>query len=261
MMADYHIHTKASPDARGTMEECVEEARKRGIDEIGFSEHLLIKQPMCRSDPFIQSLPVYVREFLDFKEKSEFPIKLGIEVDFFSDEVEKIRRLIKNYPFDYVIGSVHVIGNWVIDDPSEMVEYSRRDALQVYEEYFSLVRKSVQSGLFDILAHPDLVKIFGARPSKDYSRLLVETAEEMAESNVCAEINTRGIRRPCQEIYPSEQFLQILHKHDVPIVFGSDAHEPSDVGRHFEDAVKLARRVGYTHACIFDHRERIPSKI
>lgn len=260
-IADYHIHTKASPDARGTIEECVVEAKKGGVDEIGFSEHLLLKYPMCRFDPFIQSLPVYVREFLDFKEKSEIPIKLGIEVDFFPDEVEKIRRFIQNYAFDYVMGSVHVIGNWVIDDPSELAEYLRRDTLQVYEEYFSLVKRLVGSRLFDILAHPDLVKIFGARPSNDFSRFLIETAEITAESNVCAEINTRGLRRPCQEIYPSEKFLQILHKHDVPIVFGSDAHEPNDVGRHFEEAVKLAKKVGYTHACIFDRRERMLAKI
>lgn len=261
MMADYHIHTKASPDAQGTIEECVEEAKKRNIDEIGFSEHLLLKHPIYHPDPFIQLLPVYVREFLDFKEKSDISIKLGIEVDFFPEEFERIKTLIHKYPFDYVIGSVHVIGNWVIDDPSEMAEYSRRDALQVYEEYFSLIKKSVQSELFDILAHPDLVKIFGARPSNDFSQILVETAQTMAESNICAEINTKGLRRPCQEIYPSEKFLKILHGHDVAVVFGSDAHEPSDVGRHFEEAVKLAKKVGYTDACIFDRRERMLSKI
>lgn len=261
MIADYHIHTKASPDAKGNMEECVEEAGKVGLDEIGFSEHLLLQHPMCRSDPFVQLLPIYVKGFFDFKEKSEFPIKLGIEVDFFPDEVGRIRGLIQNYPFDYVIGSVHVIDNWVIDDPSEMAEYSRRDALQVYEEYFNLVKRLIVSELFDILAHPDLVKIFGARPSNDFSRILVETAEIMAESDMCVEINTRGLRRPCQEMYPSEVFLRILHKHDVPIIFGSDAHEPSDVGRDFQAAIKLAKKVGYTHACIFDRRERILARI
>jgi histidinol-phosphatase (PHP family) len=261
MIADYHIHTKASPDAMGNMEECVKEAKKRGIDEIGFSEHLLLQHPLCRSDPFIQLLPVYVRDFLDFKEKSGIPVKLGVEVDFFPSEVERIKRLIQNYPFDYVIGSVHVIGNWVIDDPSETAEYSRRDALQVYEEYFNLVKRLVGCRLFDILAHPDLVKIFGTRPSNDFSPILVETAEIMEESNICAEINTRGLRRPCQEIYPSEEFLKILHRHGVPIVFGSDAHEPIDVGRDFEEAVKLAKKVGYAHTCIFDRRERMLTKI
>jgi histidinol-phosphatase (PHP family) len=101
-----------------------------------------------------------------------------------------------------------------------------------------------------------LIKIFGFTPKTDFSHILIEAAEAMAEFNVCAEINTSGLRRPCHEIYPSEQFLKILHDHDVPIVFGSDAHEPEDVGKNFAEAVKLAKKVGYTQVCVFKRRER-----
>jgi histidinol-phosphatase (PHP family) len=78
----------------------------------------------------------------------------------------------------------------------------------------------------------------------------------MAKSDVCAEINTAGLRKPCNEIYPSEQFLKTLHSRNVLIVFGSDAHQPSDVGRDFKEAVKLAKKVGYTQACLFNHRKK-----
>ncbi|MDH7477451.1 MAG: hypothetical protein QHH17_03610 [Candidatus Bathyarchaeota archaeon] len=78
----------------------------------------------------------------------------------------------------------------------------------------------------------------------------------MAKYNICAEINTSGLRRPCQQIYPSEQFLKTLHGCNVPIVFGSDAHEPDDVGRNFEEAIKLAKKAGYTQVCIFNQRRR-----
>lgn len=230
--------------------------QKKKIHEIGFTEHVLLRPLRERSDRFVQQMPTYVHDFIDFKEKSNLSVKLGIEIDFFPDELPKTREFIQKYPFDYVMGSVHVIGDWIFDETSEMHEYSKRNTWQVYEEYFNLVRSAASSCLFDVLGHPDLIKIFGTKPKTDFSHILVETAEALAESNMCIEINTRGLRRPCQEIYPSEQFLRILHQHNVPVTFGSDAHVPKDVGRNFKEAIELAKRVGYTHACTFDHRER-----
>lgn len=85
---------------------------------------------------------------------------------------------------------------------------------------------------------------------------MLETAETSAESNMCMDINTRGLRKPCQEMVPNVRFLRILHQHSVSVIFGSDAHELGDVGRNFREAIRLARKVGYTHACTFDRRER-----
>ena len=103
--------------------------------------------------------------------------------------------------------------------------------------------------------------IFGFKPKGDFSHILTETAEAMARSGICAEINTRGLRRPCSEIYPSEQFLKIMRSYDIPIVFGSDAHAPEEVGKDFEKAIKLAKKVGYTSACVFANRKRVTVKI
>ena len=261
MVADYHVHTRASPDAEGSMADCVQAAKRRRIEEIGFSEHVLLRPLKGRSDRFIQQMPAYVQEFVEFKERSSFSVKLGTEIDYFPDDICKIRESIQKYPFDYVIGSVHVIGDWIFDDPSETHEYSKRDPWQLYIEYFRLLKSAASSRLFDVLGHPDIIKIFGAKPKTDFSRILEETAEAIADSNICIEINTRGLRRPCQEIYPSEQFLRILQKHGVPVTFGSDAHAPEDVGRSFKKAIKLAKRAGYTHSCVFDGRERASVRI
>jgi len=256
MIADYHIHTEASMDAKGSMEEYIRKAKGRKLGEIGFSEHTKLHN--IEGHPFtpIKSMPTYLQHFLDLKATAELPLKLGAEVDFIPSFAQKIRDFIQKQPFDYVIGAVHFIDNWSVDSPSQINEYSKRDILKTYEEYFSLVKKMCESQLFDILAHPDLIKIFGFKPKTDFSYILIETAEVMAKFNVCAEINTSGLRRPCREIYPSEQFLKILYNHNVSIVFGSDAHEPDDVGRDFAEAVKLAKRVGYTQACVFECRER-----
>lgn len=256
MIVDYHIHTNASPDAKGTMEDYARKAKERNINEIGFSDHILFHPSSGYPCMPTELMPTYVQNFLKFRETSDLPIKLGVEIDFFPDDVDEIREFIQKYTFDYVIGAVHFIGNWTVDNPSEMHEYLKRNILQAYGEYFSLSQKLCRYQLFDILAHPDLIKVFSFKPNCDFSYILTETAEIMAESNICAEVNTGGLRRPCSEIYPSEQFLKILHSYDVPIVFGSDAHKPDDVGRNFKEAIMLAKKVGYTQACVFERRER-----
>ena len=115
--------------------------------------------------------------------------------------------------------------------------------------------------IFDVLAHPDLIKIFGMVPKEDFLSVLRDAADEIAKSNICAEINTKGLRRPCKEIFPSSEFLKILYSYNVPIVFGSDAHEPREIGYNFRLAAKLAKKAGYTHVCTFDSRERSFVKI
>jgi histidinol-phosphatase (PHP family) len=255
-VADYHVHTKASPDAEGSMKEYVRRAEQKKVEEVGYSDHIFLRHLDGLSDFLVNAMPAYVRDFLDFKKKVEMPVKLGAEVDFFPDLIGKTEAFIRKYPFDYVIGSVHVIGDWLVDDPSTRDEYSRRDPFQTYGEYFRLVREMCPSRLFDVLGHPDLIKIFGTRPEEDLTQIYEDTAESIARSEMCAEINASGLNRPCREIYPSEQFLKILYDHDVPIVFGSDAHKPNDLGKNLEEAVRLAKKVGYAEACRFSYREK-----
>jgi len=256
MLIDYHTHTAASPDGKGRMEEYVRAAAGKSLAEIGFSDHVEFSSLLNSRNPLADRMSEYVSRFQELREKAKPPIKLGVELGFFPDNVERIRQFSREHPFDYVIGAVHEIEGWTVDNPAEIEEYSRRDTAQVYEQYFALVRQLCKTRMFDIVAHPDLIKIFGFKPAADYTEILVETAEAMVKADVCAEINTKGLVRPCREAYPSPRFLGILHDYGVPIVFGSDAHEPSEVGRRFEDAVKLAMKAGYTHSCVFKRRER-----
>ncbi len=256
MIMDYHIHTKASSDATGSMKDYIEEARKRDIDEIGFSDHILFQCERNQNDKPPDFMENYVQRFLEIKETSRIPIRLGAEIDFFPDKVGEIREFIQRYPFDYVIGAVHYIGNWLVDSRSQMHEYLKRDITQVYEEYFKIVGELCKSRLFDVLAHPDLIKTFGHKPSCDTSGLFDETARAISDSNMCIEVNTSGLIRPCAEIYPSKQFLKVLNNYRAPITLGSDAHKPYDVGRSFDRAIKLVRKAGYTQACTFKSRTR-----
>ncbi|MGB9741406.1 MAG: histidinol-phosphatase HisJ family protein [Candidatus Bathyarchaeia archaeon] len=255
MIMDYHIHTRASPDAQGTIEDYVKKAKENGLCEIGFSDHLLFHEISNYPHMRYQQMPTYIKNFLAQKRKFELPIKLGAEIDFFPEDIDKIREFTQKHPFDYVIGAVHFIGSWSIDNPHQKHEYLRRDMMQTYREYFNLIIEMCKSGSFDVVAHLDLIKIFGFKPNCDFSGVLIGAAEAIAKSKMCVEINTAGLRRSCAEIYPNEQFLKIIYTHDVPIVFGSDAHKPEDVGRNFKEALLLAKKVGYNQACVFNKRK------
>ena len=116
------------------------------------------------------------------------------------------------------------------DNPAEIDGYRNRDLYRIYEQYFGLIQQAAETGIFDIIAHPDLVKKFGFTLERDLTPLYEETARVFKQANVCAEVNTAGLRYPAGEIYPSLAMLKILHRYDVPVSLGSDAHTPEQLG-------------------------------
>jgi len=132
-----------------------------------------------------------------------------------------------------------------------------QDVDQRWREYFQLWEQAARTRLFDSLAHPDLPKKFNCKPTVfDYRPAL----RVVQEAGCAIEVSTAGLRKPCREIYPSEEFLHLARQLDIPITFGSDAHIPDDTGTDFDKAVALARRCGYSKLCRFTqrHRELVP---
>jgi histidinol-phosphatase (PHP family) len=241
------------------MEDYVKEALRCGLDEVGFSDHLPMKGGKENNlSMALEELPDYVKEVERLRRG--FPdiyIKLGIEADYVPGNESYLREILARYQFDYVIGSVHYIGTWAFDHPDKRDGWSSADIDAVYADYFDLLRQSARSGLFDIMGHSDLVKKFGHRCKADLSSELIDTAKVFAQQDVAVEINTSGLRKPVGEIYPSEEILTFYQKHSLPIVFGSDAHVPEDVGRDFDKAMSLARQCGYKSYVTFKQRERV----
>lgn len=262
-MNDYHIHTGRCGHASGEMRQYVERAMEKGLAEIGFADHLPL---LDRRDPSLtmsrEELPLYIEEIDRLRrEYPEITLKTGIEADYLPGFEEETAMLLDYYPFDYVIGSVHFIGSWGFDDPREKAGYSGKEPLEVYKEYFHTLQKAARTGLFDIMAHPDLIKKYDYRPSADVSDLYEETARAFSEAGAAIEINTAGLRKPVSEIYPHREFLETCRAFGVDLVFGSDAHAPEDVGRDFDLAVSLARDAGYDTTLTFTNRERRPVRI
>lgn len=244
------------------MEEYVEAAIARGIREIGFSDHIpMYWLPEEKRDPGIamrmEELEEYVADVYRLRERyQEIPIRLGLEADFIPGREEELVRILERFEWDYVIGSVHFIGEWDFDNPAKVNRYAEFDISDLYAKFFTLERMAAESGLFDILAHIDLIKKFGHRPSHDLGRLYADVAEAIAGAGVAIELSTAGLRKPVGEVYPNPTLLGECCKRGVPLVISSDAHSPQEVAFGFADAKALALQTGYTQVARFERRQR-----
>lgn len=261
ILHDYHMHTRRCGHAEGTLEEYIAEAKRKGLQEIGMSDHLPFlthRDPSYTMD--LTELPFY---HIDLERARaahpDLSIKIGIEADYMQAVVEEIRELVGRYAYDFVIGSVHFMkqpeGDWAFDDPREIERWKRADVDEVYRNYYRLLQGAAKSGAYDIMGHVDLVKKFGHRASADLTDLIRETARVFAETGMTLEINTSGLRKPVREIYPAIGALKLYREAGVPIVFGSDAHAPGDVGADFDQARDLALAAGYTEYRVFTRRK------
>ncbi len=159
------------------------------------------------------------------------------------------------------MGSVHFVGEHAIDVDDVAFDVWRHAATaeQVWRRYFETLAEAARSGLFDILAHPDLVKVWGSgrqSPERDLRFFYEPAVEAMAEAGVAVEVSTAGLRKPVAEIYPSRALLEMVADAGCPIALSSDAHIPDQLGHEYERAVELLERVGIREICVFDRRSR-----
>lgn len=259
-VADYHMHTPLCQHAEGWPGEYAAVALERGLPEIGFSDHSpmsgIFDDWRMADAKFGQYIDIVSEAQLEFSAKLD--IRLGLECDYLDGCENWINTLNSRTEFDYLIGSVHYLENgWAVDDPDPKWASRWTGAIEdIWDQYWALYRRCASSGLFDFLAHPDLVKKFGHRPEGDLLRYYEPTIEVIAANNIAIELSTAGLRKPCAEMYPSREFLELACQADIPLVISSDAHRPEEVGMDFASAVSLAKDVGYTHTARFSKRNR-----
>ena len=267
MLLDYHMHLRWSDDgpagrfSADRAEEYVEQARRVGIDEIGFSDHTYyfsqtrdVWQIPWMIERCGDDLDEYVDAVVEAKRRG-LPVKLGLEVDYFPGTERELADLLDPYPWDYLLGSIHFVDGFPIDQEPGFVH--RVPPGEAWRRYFVWLRDAARSGLFDSLSHPDLIKVFGMRPTDEETHYLhVETADAIEAAGTCLEISAAGLHKPVGELYPDRNLLELCHERSVPITLASDAHEPAHVGRDVDRAAALAREVGYETVTVFDRRER-----
>ena len=280
MKEKINLHTHSSfSDGKNTAEEHVLAAIEKGFTVLGFSEHSI--HPL---DPAFYSandsnwhmlpedFPKYVAEIKRLKEKYADRIKLliGFEADYFySPEIGLAfpdKNAYKDFSPDYIIGSIHFLvkekGFFTVDHKPEIVKenliklYSKADGSidgkAAACDYFEAQRQMLKSGKFEIMGHPDLIRLrngplnFFEENADWYKEELKLTARAAAKAGVIAEINTGAIARGMMDdVYPSAQYLEYLHQEGVPVCINSDAHKAEFLDAAFDIAAVKAQRAGY----------------
>ena len=258
---DYHLHTYLCRHAGGTLPEYVEYARKRGLREIGFADHFplsvmdFVPQIQVTMEP--DELDTYLEMVSEVASSAEgMTVKTGIELDYIPAKMQKASSILAQYPFDYVIGSVHFMDDWDLTHPYHIQGFEERCLEDVYERYFTMVQEACQSGCIDIIGHVDAVKKFNYCLSPELLMTYYEeVAKVLSDTGVCLEVNTAGFDAPVKEMYPHQLLLEECVRRGVNIVMGSDAHAPEEVGRYFPYATGVLREAGVTQLTHFERRK------
>lgn len=251
MLVDYHVHSLGHGERTQTLknlESFILQAIRNDIKEIGF----------CNHDWVEQSPDFSLFEEMQ-KRYPEIAIRVGIEVDHMIGREDEISSYIKDRPFDYVLGGVHHLGEnkWMFDVPDYQDEYRGKNIDELYMQYFKTVEHAALSGLYQVIPHLDLIKVFGYRPQKPVLSLMGNLLQIIKEKSLAIEINTNGLYKPVEEIYPSYDILLACFNLGIPVTFGSDAHQSEDVGRKFDKALELAYKVGYRQIATFYQKKLI----
>jgi histidinol-phosphatase (PHP family) len=268
LLTDYHLHLRPDDlEATATdyftpenVDRYLEAAREAGVEELGVSEHVY---------RFVESLEVWDHPFWrenardDLGSYCEFvretPLRLGLEMDYVAEREDQIANLLDAHELDYVVGSVHFLRDGAVDHDGYDVWERVGDPDRVWRLYFETLAEAVRTGLYDIVAHPDLVKVWGdgrPGPSRDPRFYYEPLAEAVAETGVAVEFSTAGWRKPAGEQYPSQALAEMCIDAGAAFSLSSDAHRPQEVGRDYERAVETLRGWGIEQIAVFERRER-----
>ena len=270
MLTDYHVHLRRDDDhadprsgafTAANAERYRETAGSRGIEELGVAEHV---------HRFEQALDVWTHPFWreeardDLDDycafvREETDLRLGIEADFVPGREDRMANLLEARDLDYVVGSIHFLSDQALDMRGDWDIWRSSDPERVWSRYFDTLGEAARSGLFDILAHPDLVKVWGQGapvPDGDLRHFYERAMDGISESDVAIEVSTAGLRKPVGEIYPARAFLDLCLEAGRPVALSSDAHVPEQLGHEYERAVEWLTDAGVAEIAVFEGRER-----
>jgi histidinol-phosphatase (PHP family) len=268
VLTDYHLHLRPDDlDASAArfftsenVDRYLEAASAAGIEELGVSEHVyrfrealrIWDHPLWRENAVDEIGP-----YCDFVRST--PLRLGIEMDFVPGREDRIAGFLDEHEFDYVVGSVHFVGEGAVDHPDFDVWGGDADPDRVWARYFELLAEAARAGLYDILAHADLVKYWGhgrPQPTRDPRFFYEPAIEAIADSGIAVEVSTAGLRKPVNEIYPAPAFAEMCVEAGAAFALSSDAHVPGDVGHAYDRAVETMRAWGIDRIAVFERRAR-----
>ena len=262
MNFNLHTHTCFS-DGSSDPEDYIKEAIRQGFDTLGFSDHSPVpfKNNFAIREPELEE---YVNTILRLREQYPVPsILLALEIDFIPDITLPIKHYRKLYPFDYFIGSVHLVKNeesgnlWFIDGPDITIydnglkEIFSGDARKAVTAYYRQVQEMIITQKPDIVGHLDKIKMYNcnrffSEEESWYVELVEETLDSASIAGCVIEVNTRGIyKKRSDTLFPGKEILKKILQRNIPVTITSDAHMPSELSMGFEEARKVLIKLGF----------------
>jgi len=253
LFSDYHTHPQGHRVQRYTQEllqPWVDSVRRLGLTDIAFTDH----------DRYHAGIDF--NEIDRLRERNpDLQIRAGIELD--NDPVHSSagRKWIeKNWDkLDFVLGSVHFLErvDQMFDSvPDGAAQFEGRNIDEMYADYFRRLRELIATGLVDSLAHLDLIKIHGHRPTADIGALVNETLELIRARNLSIELSTAGWRKPVNELYPSDSIIELAMEKGIPFTTASDAHSHVQLGENFAELARKMAEIGIRQVSIFEKHKR-----
>jgi histidinol-phosphatase (PHP family) len=255
LLYESHCHTPLCHHAIGEPDEYAAVALRRGFKGITFTCHCPLP------DGFSARVRMAPEQFDDYvamihatrdRFAGRLDVRLGIESDYYPGVEPWLEKLHARVPLSHVLGSIH----YQVSDYRNL--YYTGDVRAYQELYFDHLARSAESGLFDTLAHPDLIKNESVA-DWDFERLretIARALDRIAATGVAMELNTSGLLKLYPEMNPSPAMLAMMHERGIPVVIGADAHDPERVGDGYEEALKLLEQTGYREVSYFIDRKR-----
>jgi len=248
LLVDYHTHLLGHQHRKGSADdirEFLSQAVTKDISEIAFTDH-----DRYHEDFNFEIITKVAQEF------SELEVRTSVEMDYRPGKEEEIKEFLEGLDLDFAIGSVHEIGGWPFDHPDYIEEFDNWEIDELYSRYFEIINKSAESGLFEVIGHIDLIKLFGHRPQKDVVELITPTLELIAEKDLVIEVNSNGMNKEVEEFYPSYSILEKAYQLGVKVTMSSDAHRAERVGEYLDEIREMLLNIGYREIAVFKDRER-----
>ena len=260
---DYHVHTSYTWDAKGNVEDYCKIAENKGIEEIVFTNHFI---------PFLLNIPKgsitkdgiekNFKEIEEANKKYNLKIKIGLEIDYNIAYEKIIENILNEYQFDFILGSIHFIDGIDIIGNQASIFFKDKSMHEAYERYFLELKKLSESGLVDVLAHPDYIRRSAIKYyGRDFifennKEIIEELIDSMIKNDVGLEVNTSGYRHGLNDSFPILEFLKFCFKKGLrKITIGSDAHSPEYLASYLDKGIEKIKNVGYNEICIFNKRE------
>ena len=263
LISDYHNHPLGHDSDRvysfELLTEWLSSAKKRGLKDIALTDH----------DRYKSGTDLDIFKFFKETLPENINFRLGIELDNDPESSKDgFKWAEKNYDkLDFILGSVHFVGNWAFDHPNFKKEFDDWNINELYKIYFGEMQKLIKLNIADALSHFDLIKVFGHRPSKgegnleEIDELIKETLVMAKNAGLALEISTAGWHKPVNEIYPKVEIIQVAKELGIPFTTASDAHSPSHLGRDFDKLGLLLEQLGIREVVVFEKHKKKTLKL